>query len=241
MRKNLRFVRPATLIIGSAFMCLMMIGVAYAWDFEDAAPLAPPPQPQKQSQQVTATPPIVSNIRAITTGGGTMGKDQFVIFWDMPHDPTSQASQYVLQRKSRTGGGSWANVQINIGAVDSARTTHYYTNDSLGDNRCFDFRVQGKNTSGTGPWRVTTKCAWTFDTGDGGRINAPNRPNATVPSSDNTKVNIGITRPITGSSAIHYQLARRPGGCTSTGYTICLLYTSPSPRDRQKSRMPSSA
>ena len=25
------------------------------------------------------------------------------------------------------------------------------------------------------------------------------------------------------------------------GYSICLLYTSPSPRDRQKSRMPSSA
>ena len=25
------------------------------------------------------------------------------------------------------------------------------------------------------------------------------------------------------------------------GYTTCLLYTSPSPRDRQKSRMPSSA
>ena len=33
-------------------------------------------------------------------------------------------------------------------------------------------------------------------------------------------------------------------GYTSTGSTeskICLLYTSPSPRDRQKSRMPSSA
>ena len=27
----------------------------------------------------------------------------------------------------------------------------------------------------------------------------------------------------------------------STGCSICLLYTSPSPRDRQKSRMPSSA
>ena len=26
-----------------------------------------------------------------------------------------------------------------------------------------------------------------------------------------------------------------------TPFTICLLYTSPSPRDRQKSRMPSSA
>src|SRR5665213_479162 len=28
---------------------------------------------------------------------------------------------------------------------------------------------------------------------------------------------------------------------TSTQFIICLLYTSPSPRDRQKSRMPSSA
>ena len=28
---------------------------------------------------------------------------------------------------------------------------------------------------------------------------------------------------------------------TQTEYSICLLYTSPSPRDRQKSRMPSSA
>ena len=28
---------------------------------------------------------------------------------------------------------------------------------------------------------------------------------------------------------------------TCIGYSVCLLYTSPSPRDRQKSRMPSSA
>ena len=31
------------------------------------------------------------------------------------------------------------------------------------------------------------------------------------------------------------------GGPTEPGHMICLLYTSPSPRDRQKSRMPSSA
>ena len=31
------------------------------------------------------------------------------------------------------------------------------------------------------------------------------------------------------------------GICKDTGVLICLLYTSPSPRDRQKSRMPSSA
>ena len=29
--------------------------------------------------------------------------------------------------------------------------------------------------------------------------------------------------------------------CTKRGVYVCLLYTSPSPRDRQKSRMPSSA
>ena len=29
--------------------------------------------------------------------------------------------------------------------------------------------------------------------------------------------------------------------CFASNATICLLYTSPSPRDRQKSRMPSSA
>ena len=31
------------------------------------------------------------------------------------------------------------------------------------------------------------------------------------------------------------------GGPTPENYKTCLLYTSPSPRDRQKSRMPSSA
>ena len=33
----------------------------------------------------------------------------------------------------------------------------------------------------------------------------------------------------------------RKGSCDKDNHTDCLLYTSPSPRDRQKSRMPSSA
>ena len=37
------------------------------------------------------------------------------------------------------------------------------------------------------------------------------------------------------------QLAKPPQGKQSLKQLICLLYTSPSPRDRQKSRMPSSA
>ena len=36
----------------------------------------------------------------------------------------------------------------------------------------------------------------------------------------------------------HFNYHEVKGGI---GYMICLLYTSPSPRDRQKSRMPSSA
>ena len=36
---------------------------------------------------------------------------------------------------------------------------------------------------------------------------------------------------------VRWQLAKRQAGTHKT----CLLYTSPSPRDRQKSRMPSSA
>ena len=38
----------------------------------------------------------------------------------------------------------------------------------------------------------------------------------------------------------HYQVIRENGGWDEWEM-ICLLYTSPSPRDRQKSRMPSSA
>ena len=49
---------------------------------------------------------------------------------------------------------------------------------------------------------------------------------------------------VTGGSrgigkAIAQELAQR-GAAVAVNY-VCLLYTSPSPRDRQKSRMPSSA
>ena len=63
--------------------------------------------------------------------------------------------------------------------------------------------------------------------------------------------------PVVGSAAaddaIHLSVdvqhvVLTPGGAanvtltiTNNGSSICLLYTSPSPRDRQKSRMPSSA
>ena len=44
-----------------------------------------------------------------------------------------------------------------------------------------------------------------------------------------------------GKSTLAYTLAGHPKYTVTGGSVTCLLYTSPSPRDRQKSRMPSSA
>ena len=48
-----------------------------------------------------------------------------------------------------------------------------------------------------------------------------------------------VRRLLTGSDALVFNLDKC--GYASDLASICLLYTSPSPRDRQKSRMPSSA
>ena len=42
------------------------------------------------------------------------------------------------------------------------------------------------------------------------------------------------------NSTIGVRVGVKSGGCAGMSY-ICLLYTSPSPRDRTRSRMPSSA
>ena len=46
---------------------------------------------------------------------------------------------------------------------------------------------------------------------------------------------------LTSRMAVHYQHYYNGNMLFAGGYSGCLLYTSPSPRDRQKSRMPSSA
>ena len=43
------------------------------------------------------------------------------------------------------------------------------------------------------------------------------------------------------AAGVYPCLSRECYGCTGCSSYVCLLYTSPSPRDRQKSRMPSSA
>ena len=47
-----------------------------------------------------------------------------------------------------------------------------------------------------------------------------------------------LVRPYTNDICAHWRFVDVP---TATESSTCLLYTSPSPRDRQKSRMPSSA
>ena len=46
---------------------------------------------------------------------------------------------------------------------------------------------------------------------------------------------------ISTNDIVGLKVNARLGTLTGTRPTVCLLYTSPSPRDRQKSRMPSSA
>ena len=70
-----------------------------------------------------------------------------------------------------------------------------------------------------------------------------------------TNVGLGVMNPTTNFVDVQFTLYSFEGNPVSTGLvnpvsyrippkgqlSICLLYTSPSPRDRQKSRMPSSA
>ena len=56
----------------------------------------------------------------------------------------------------------------------------------------------------------------------------------------NPPTNLTLVNPVSSPSAIQTPTIRVSGGDTANGIP-CLLYTSPSPRDRQKSRMPSSA
>ena len=51
----------------------------------------------------------------------------------------------------------------------------------------------------------------------------------------------GRTMQIMQNQALYSLIGITFGGNATTEFKICLLYTSPSPRDRQKSRMPSSA
>ena len=60
-------------------------------------------------------------------------------------------------------------------------------------------------------------------------------PNVAVPPD-----NYPVFKPNTGYDANTYSNFPNPNAATDKYYD-CLLYTSPSPRDRQKSRMPSSA
>ena len=54
-------------------------------------------------------------------------------------------------------------------------------------------------------------------------------------------VSEGIVR-VSGLPGVGFEeLLKFPGDIMGIAYNICLLYTSPSPRDRTRSRMPSSA
>ena len=64
--------------------------------------------------------------------------------------------------------------------------------------------------------------------------------NQIIKLSDNAAERIRQIMSEAESSTIGVRVGVKSGGCAGMSY-ICLLYTSPSPRDRTRSRMPSSA
>ena len=140
------------------------------------------------------------------------------------------ATAYELQRKVSTSS-TWESVATDIKPVVSARTTYDDTDDGTGailaDNTCYQYRVRAKNSAGysvdTRPsnsegWTQSNGCQWTLGPSAPSRYNAPPRPTA-VAHSDNKKYIIRVVRPITGTDARRYQLARRLAACSATSYT----------------------
>ena len=55
-------------------------------------------------------------------------------------------------------------------------------------------------------------------------------------------LSVGLTAALTSVAALSRVLLKQTASARAINeYTACLLYTSPSPRDRTRSRMPSSA
>ena len=88
--------------------------------------------------------------------------------------------------------------------------------------------------------------AWNGSKGDGTYpAISPNNTNAKNWAIEESRIRGGYNNTSTGYGVKAYLVEDNPQGSVrinSMIYSgICLLYTSPSPRDRQKSRMPSSA
>ena len=62
-----------------------------------------------------------------------------------------------------------------------------------------------------------------------------------IADGESVELTITATDADTPANTLVYSIESGPDGATIDSSTGCLLYTSPSPRDRQKSRMPSSA
>ena len=73
------------------------------------------------------------------------------------------------------------------------------------------------------------------------KVNAANAPSLPLPPCETVDgVEMGAC-PVNDSDAVSASISGTFSAGNSVQVITCLLYTSPSPRDRQKSRMPSSA
>ena len=155
-----------------------------------------------------------------------------------------------------TGGGSqWAittagNLSTygsdnlrDIGAVGNRVRNIYVGSDVIVDG---SFRLNNPINTQTG----TTYTPALTDADRYIQLNNAGAITLTVPSDTTTALPIGttITFEQTGAGTVTFTAdsgvtlnSRGAVVATAGQFSVCLLYTSPSPRDRQKSRMPSSA
>ena len=179
---------------------------------------------------ITVTP---STIRSEPAGKVTLVavvKDQFGVAYANGRVTLSLAGRNGTQASQ--SGTTNATGSVTFTVTDTAATTSTLLADTV---TITAFDENGSATPGSAPtitWAASTATAITLtSTGD----------TDVIAGTTKTDIDASATG-ATGTSATAVALLKDASGNVLAGLPVtCLLYTSPSPRDRQKSRMPSSA
>ena len=169
--------------------------------------------------------------------------------WPQPEYLCKQDGSYDREAKTPTDQSKWYANGDNMEGMHQAAKWE----DHQGRQECVLLDVDGPGamvrfwTGGADP---KGKVRFYLDGADTPAIEAPLYdllggrnfvPKPLAIENSGKATNLYLPVPYAKHCKITYDEGRPPGPPPGRWYNICLLYTSPSPRDRQKSRMPSSA